>query len=1412
MPSAEAILRATHTTPGATPTPAPQGGTLHAPSYGQFSPLAASLANETSYRNVYGPFLPRPARTFTEGAFGPFSPILPVPVDEPPPGAAMPDPRLFQYQVGWNLPVGEPGSEGLKLAPFSALRSIADLYIVARRCIQKRKDEIKGLEWSIELTPEAAKTYQGDHAAMRDFGERKNQATRFFRRPDPDYWTFQSFLEALLEEIFVYDALSVLFRPKYGTGLHRGLLGSDLDHLSLIHGPTIRPLLGLHGEVPAPPAPAYQQYLYGVPRSDIAAMLRDDDLRAAGLAGAELNRFRADQLLYAPMTTRRWTPYGFPPVEQALIPIMTGLQKQSYQADYYKEGTVPAVYISPGDPNLTPNQIRELQDALNAIAGDPAFHHKVIVLPPGSKVEPQKPVDLADAFDNIVMTQTCMAFDIYPMELGILPWISAAQPTPGSTASRYMAQAGQTIHQRPSTKPLLLFISAIFNYVLQEICGQHDLRFVFEGLADQDKVAATELGIQQVQNGIASIDEIRDKLDMPPWGLPETSEPVVFTAQGPVPFSMAPNLIAAAYQHPAQPTSSGQHDPGEAPRTRQPRIRRGGQTRPNGTHPAPVAPHREALTPAHSAAAGVIQSPTPRTGGTRNRSPVAGSRKKAAAAELEALTRHLRKGRLISTWQPQHLPPRALSMIAEDVAKGATVETAAARAAATCLPGMDVDDLPGPGDEPGEETAGNGEAVVKTAAPGRHWPGWRRDLELVAANTGRVSAAFRKATRKAAALIRRWVDGTLPVTAAELAGLIAAVIRKTLTKVLRRLWREAWHLGHVAAAAAVTGREPAWGAWRPGDGRTIGVAYPQALNAFLATHGATVLAEISETRTQALLDALRTRDPQEVTEQLASLLWFPMRAELIAVTEVMAAQGAAAFREYQQQQVAYKQWVVADADACPVCKANAAEGPIPLSAVFQSGDLTVPAHPRCRCAVLPAWEQPEPVVGKTAAAEDPSRAAFLLLRAPGDDHKWRYLLQKRDDGTWGLPGGKTHSGEHPWNAALRETTEELGDLPPVSPALTLHHRDSGVDVWTFTAELGTMFTPTVDGATPGETHGWGWFKRKEITHLPLCPGMAALWERLGEGRALKTTTVDLNGQPQHLYWPAGAGAPTPVPHTGDGTQVPGVPAGGVPAPTPGGAPPRWDGDEAAGQTWGTHGPGGVTTAGRAGGSSGGGAGDTTPTLRTPHPLPPPGGDDATEPGPRTPGPAGPRQQWPNGTAGGMWPAGGHTTLQPPAAPIGADTPRSRPPSPVGKAGGAADYTDPSSVEAEHVYVQLAHNFPAKAIQWVKRARWIGPIWVPWDRVDTHDEDKWAATHQPARVAEFAREIRDHHGHVQPSVLVQEPGGGRAFIVDGHHRALARRLLGQKVLAYLGVIDPADREAALETHTHQIHQGASPQNR
>ncbi|MCO5999784.1 hypothetical protein [Actinoallomurus rhizosphaericola] len=63
---------------------------------------------------------------------------------------------------------------------------------------------------------------------------------------------------------------------------------------------------------------------------------------------------------------------------------------------------------------------------------------------------------------------------------------------------------------------------------------------------------------------------------------------------------------------------------------------------------------------------------------------------RAALAELDALGRHLRKGRLISTWEARHLSARTLAAIAENRAKGMTVSQAVDVARST-LPPSDPD-------------------------------------------------------------------------------------------------------------------------------------------------------------------------------------------------------------------------------------------------------------------------------------------------------------------------------------------------------------------------------------------------------------------------------------------------------------------------------------------------------------------------------------------------------------------------------------------------------------------------------------------------------------------------------------------------------------------------------------------------
>lgn len=609
------------------------------------SPLVQSYAAWTSGA------LPRDPATFLAGSFGPLSPMQPTPIDQPNPDTDRVDPRRWQYTPGWNVPHGTPGDEGLKLASFANLRTIGDTYSVARACIQLRKDELLGLGWDVVPTKAAEKAMRGDLAKRKEFDNRRAKMITFWKRPDHQYFSFRDWFSVLLEDVLVIDALSLYMWPARAKG--KGVLGSNLSQLAAIDGSTIRPLLDVHGGTPLPPNPGYQQYLYGVPRSDLVTMHAGDDI--AGMGDALTREYQADQLIYRPNTPRNWTPYGFAPIERALVPILSGIQRQQFQLNYFSEGSIPGLFVSAGDPNATPSQLRELQDALNAMAGDPAWKHKIIVLPQGSRADPQRPAELAGSFDEIIMTQVCMAFSVMPMELGISPKTSSTQ---SSGAANQMAKASQSTQERKGNVPLLEWFADIFNHVIQDVCGQDDMQWWWEGL-EQGEDEEKQVNVQKakISVGLMSIDEGRIEDGKQPWGLPTTSDPVLITATGVIPFGSIDPKTGLPEGHPEQAPPGGapggpESPPGGPTPTPAPKPK---------PKPKPTSGGATAATPAHAGAqantaAADAPKPTPAGNPKASAEPVKKVDTFAALRELDLLRRRIVKGRGLDGWTVEHVP------------------------------------------------------------------------------------------------------------------------------------------------------------------------------------------------------------------------------------------------------------------------------------------------------------------------------------------------------------------------------------------------------------------------------------------------------------------------------------------------------------------------------------------------------------------------------------------------------------------------------------------------------------------------------------------------------------------------------------------------------------------------------------
>lgn len=186
--------------------------------------------------------------------FGPQTPLAPV---APPEVAG----RQFDYPFGFNQVITPRHREP---TGFGELRGLADSYDLLRVVLETRKDQMERLSWRIRRRDGVANGATSDR--------RIATISTFFARPDRVH-SWSTWLRILLEDLLVIDAPTLYLRRTRSGALWA---------LEPLDGATIKRLIDDWGRTPAPPTPAYQQILKGVPAVD----------------------YTADELIYAPRNLR----------------------------------------------------------------------------------------------------------------------------------------------------------------------------------------------------------------------------------------------------------------------------------------------------------------------------------------------------------------------------------------------------------------------------------------------------------------------------------------------------------------------------------------------------------------------------------------------------------------------------------------------------------------------------------------------------------------------------------------------------------------------------------------------------------------------------------------------------------------------------------------------------------------------------------------------------------------------------------------------------------------------------------------------------------------------------------------------------------------------------------------------------
>jgi SPP1 gp7 family putative phage head morphogenesis protein len=186
-----------------------------------------------------------------------------------------------------------------------------------------------------------------------------------------------------------------------------------------------------------------------------------------------------------------------------------------------------------------------------------------------------------------------------------------------------------------------------------------------------------------------------------------------------------------------------------------------------------------------------------------------------------------------------------------------------------------------------------------------------------------------------------------------------------LIGVLERVYAEGWVTGEAAAEEAVGKARQAqkaadddlidWSLWNPGDEAAALLLRPsKAFQRFLESFGIrlkemtnTTVNDIGNSIADALEQGLSANQAAKlIRRNVAS----SSRALMIAITEQNRAMSAATVNRYREMQIGEMEWEVSD--PCPTCAMNANQV-VPIGGTFNSGNTQPPAHPNCRCALLP---------------------------------------------------------------------------------------------------------------------------------------------------------------------------------------------------------------------------------------------------------------------------------------------------------------------------------------------------------------------------------------------------------------------------------------------------------------------------
>lgn len=395
--------------------------------------------------------------------------------------------------------------------PFSYLRRIAQIYPVARACINRRIRQITQLDWDI-TTIDEVENEDGYKSQIM-------QIKSFFKQPMGHKSRTRKMLTTMVDDLLTVDA--ICFEKTRLRGgqfdIKRGLIPVDPTTIALLVTET--------GGTPEPPEPAYKQII----------------------SGEVIGQFSTDEMIYDSMGARSFSPYGLAPLESLIIQAESALRGAIYNLNYFKESNVPEGFITlPEDVASSKEQVEQWQlwfDSL--LAGDPRFTRRLKILPGDSTyTAAKKPEDMAfERFELWLLQITCAVFEVQPQDIGITYQVNKST-----------GESQQDISKEKGLLPLANFIKEIMDDLIQSDLEMPNLQWMWKNINPVDRKEEVEIADKEIRVGAKSIDEYRIAQGLEPLGIGN----FILTSSGPI---MIEDVVSGKYQKDKEMALNAKNNP-----------------------------------------------------------------------------------------------------------------------------------------------------------------------------------------------------------------------------------------------------------------------------------------------------------------------------------------------------------------------------------------------------------------------------------------------------------------------------------------------------------------------------------------------------------------------------------------------------------------------------------------------------------------------------------------------------------------------------------------------------------------------------------------------------------------------------------------------------------------------------------